>query len=152
MPDEEVYELDLPVRTDHFEFGEGEPEMKKNHLMFVLTLLLVFILAACSTPVDELQETVESAATDARMRLVEPVEKGMVLAGKQVVAEIVRGVAPHRHADRVEFAVDGIVVDGLPTRGLMQPRQRAREIGDTGERELIEGDNRHVVLTRSDTP
>lgn len=32
--------------------------------MFVLTLLLVFILAACSTPVDELQETVESAATD----------------------------------------------------------------------------------------
>lgn len=33
MPDGEgVYELDLPVRTDHFEFGEGEPEMKKESL------------------------------------------------------------------------------------------------------------------------
>jgi hypothetical protein len=28
----------------------------------------------------------------------------------------------------------------------MQPRQRAREVGNAGERELIEGDGGHVVL------
>jgi hypothetical protein len=71
---------------------------------------------------------------------------------EQIVAEIVRGVAPHRHADGVELAVDGVVVDGLPSLGLMQPRQRAREIGDTGESELIEGNGGHVVLTNSARP
>ena len=89
MPDEEVYELDLPVRTDHFEFGEGEPEMKKNHLMFVLTLLLVFILAACSTPVDELQETVESAATD----VAPEVNEALTEAAPQIDAAATEAVA-----------------------------------------------------------
>jgi len=39
--------------------------MKKNKLVLLLTLMLVFILAACSTPVEDVQQTVESAATDA---------------------------------------------------------------------------------------
>jgi hypothetical protein len=34
----------------------------------------------------------------------------------------------------------------------MQPRQRAGEIGNAGERELIEGDGGHVVLGISDRP
>ncbi len=38
--------------------------MKKNSAVLLLTLLLVFILAACSTPVENVQETVESAATE----------------------------------------------------------------------------------------
>ena len=76
----------------------------------------------------------------------------MVLDRKQFVAEIVGGVAPHRHADRVELAVDRVVVDEPAARGLVQARQRAREIGDTGESELIEGDGGHVVLTNSDRP
>jgi hypothetical protein len=45
-----------------------------------------------------------------------------------------------------------VVVDELAARGLMQARQRAREIGDTGESELIEGDGGHVVLANSDGP
>ena len=36
--------------------------------------------------------------------------------------------------------------------GLMQPRQRAGEVGDAGEREGIEGDGGHVVLGISDRP
>ena len=76
----------------------------------------------------------------------------MVRSGKQVVAEIVCRVAPHRQADRVELAVDGVVIDRLAARGLVQPRQRAGEIGDTGERELIEGDGGHVVLEISVGP
>ncbi len=38
----------------------------------------------------------------------------------------------------------------LAPRRLMQPRQRAREIGDPGEGKLIEGDGGHVVLAKSD--
>jgi hypothetical protein len=34
----------------------------------------------------------------------------------------------------------------------MQPRQRAGEVGDAGERELIEGDGGHVVLEVSNRP
>ncbi len=34
----------------------------------------------------------------------------------------------------------------------MQPRQRAGEVGDAGEREGIEGDGGHVVLARVDRP
>jgi hypothetical protein len=34
----------------------------------------------------------------------------------------------------------------------MQPRQRAREVGNAGERELIESDGGHVVLKSSDRP
>jgi hypothetical protein len=34
----------------------------------------------------------------------------------------------------------------------VQARQRAREIGDAGERELIEGDGGHVVLAGTDRP
>ena len=89
---------------------------------------------------------------DARMRFIERIEPGVIRKREQIVAEIVGGVAPHRHADGVEFAVDGVVVDDLTARGLMQPRQRAREIGDAGESELIEGDSGHVVLASSDRP
>ena len=89
---------------------------------------------------------------DARMRFVERIEPGVIRDREQIVAEIVCGVAPHRHADRVEFAVDLVVIDQPAAGGLMQPRQRAREIGDAGERELIEGDGGHVVLGRSDRP
>ena len=39
--------------------------MKKNKLVLLVTLMLVFILAACSTPVENVQQTVESVATDA---------------------------------------------------------------------------------------
>ena len=73
---------------------------------------------------------------DARMRFIERIEKGVVGVAEQIVAEIVGGVAPHRHADRVEFAVDLVVIDQPAARGLMQPRQRAGEVGDAGEREL----------------
>jgi hypothetical protein len=34
----------------------------------------------------------------------------------------------------------------------MQPRQRAGEVGDAGERELIKGDGGHVVLEEADRP
>jgi hypothetical protein len=34
----------------------------------------------------------------------------------------------------------------------MQPRQRAGEVGDAGERELIEGDGGHVVLEIPEWP
>jgi hypothetical protein len=34
----------------------------------------------------------------------------------------------------------------------VQARQRPREVGDTGESELIEGDGGHVVLANSDRP
>jgi hypothetical protein len=73
----------------------------------------------------------------------------VILDREQLVAEIVRGVAPHRHADGVELAVDRVVIDGLVAGSLVQARQRAREVGDTGESELIEGDGGHVVLTDS---
>ena len=63
----------------------------------------------------------------------------MILDGKQIVAEIVGRVAPDRHADGVEFAVDLVVIDRPAARCLMQPRQRARKVGDAGESELIEG-------------
>ena len=56
---------------------------------------------------------------DARLRFVQRVEKGVVLPRKQLVAEIVGRVAPHRHADRVELAVDRVVVDELAARGLV---------------------------------
>lgn len=39
--------------------------MKKNIFVLLLTLMLVFVLTACSTPVEDAQETVESLATDA---------------------------------------------------------------------------------------
>jgi hypothetical protein len=86
------------------------------------------------------------------MRHVERIEKGVVVVGKQFVTEIVCGVAPHRHADGVELAVDSIVIDELAAGGLMQPRQRASEIGNAGERKLIEGDGGHVVLEACDRP
>jgi hypothetical protein len=54
-----------------------------------------------------------------------------VVGGReQIVAEIVGGVAPHRQADRVELAVELVVIDGAPARESMQPRQRAREVRD----------------------
>src|SRR5665213_2345402 len=89
---------------------------------------------------------------DARMRLIERIEKGMVRIAKQTVAEIIGGISPHRQADRVEFAVDGVVIDELVARGLVQPRLRAGEVGDARERELIEGNGGHVVLESSDRP
>ena len=57
---------------------------------------------------------------NARVGFVEPIEKGVVLAGKKAVAEIVGGVAPHRHADRVELTVDLVVIDDPAARGLVQ--------------------------------
>ena len=87
---------------------------------------------------------------DARMGLVQRVEKQMVLGREQVVADVVDGVAPDRLAHRVELAVELVVVDPLAPRRLMQPRQRAREIGDPGEGKLIEGDGGHLVLAKSD--
>src|SRR5436190_230526 len=84
------------------------------------------------------------------MCLVKRIEPGVVGIRKQLVPEIVRGVTPDRHADRVEFTVDLIVIDKLATRGLMQPRQRAGEVGNAGKRELIECDSGHVVLEASD--
>ena len=38
--------------------------MKKNIFVLLLTLMFVFVLTACSTPVEDAQETVESAATE----------------------------------------------------------------------------------------
>ena len=95
---------------------------------------------------------VRLAAEDARMGFVERIQKGVILTREQIVAKVVRGVAPHRLADRVEFAVDLVVVHGAASRGLMQPRQRAREIGDAGECEGIKGDSGHVVLASSVRP
>ena len=40
----------------------------------------------------------------------------------------------------------------LAAGGQMQPRQRAGEVGDAGERELIEGDGGHVVLEIPERP
>ncbi|GCC46879.1 hypothetical protein chiPu_0030907, partial [Chiloscyllium punctatum] len=88
----------------------------------------------------------------ARMRLVERIEPGVILERKQLVAEIIRGVAPDRHADRVELAIELIVVDRLAPRDLVQSRQRAGEIRDAGESELIEGDGGHVVLAKAGRP
>jgi hypothetical protein len=34
----------------------------------------------------------------------------------------------------------------------MQPRQRARKVGDAGEGELIEGDSGHVDLEKLERP
>ena len=53
-------------------------------------------------------------------------------------------------ADGVELTVDLVVIDRPAARGQMQPRQRAGEVGDAGESELIEGDGGHVVLEISD--
>ena len=44
------------------------------------------------------------------------------------------------------------VVDRLAAGSLMQPRQRAGEIGDARQREGIKGDGGHVVLGSSDRP
>ena len=51
-----------------------------------------------------------------------------------------------------EHGYDLVVVDPAPARGLVQPRQGAGEVRNAGERELIEGDGGHVVLTSSDRP
>jgi len=51
---------------------------------------------------------------EARVGFVERIEPGMIIDGKQVVAEIVGREAPDRHADGVEFAVDLVVVDRPP--------------------------------------
>ena len=86
------------------------------------------------------------------MRLIQRIQEAVILDGEKIVADVVRRVAPDRHADRVEFAVDLVVVDRLPARDLVQPRQRAGEVGNAGERELIKGDGGHVVLTGPDRP
>jgi len=89
---------------------------------------------------------------DARMRFIERVEEGMILLRKQFVRDVVGGVAPHRHADGVELAVDLVVIDRAGAGGPVQARQRPRKVGDAGESELVEGDGGHIVLAGADRP
>ena len=58
----------------------------------------------------------------------------------------------HARIFAAEQGYDLVVIDDPAARGLMQPRQRTGEVGDTGERELIEGDGGHVVLEIPDRP
>ena len=67
------------------------------------------------------------------------------------IADFARSLSRLHQASRRQ-PVDDDAIDRVAPRGLMQPRQRAREIGDAGESELIEGDGGHVVLEFSDRP
>ena len=83
---------------------------------------------------------------DARMGFVERIEPGMIVERQQIVAEIVGSVTPYRETDGVESAIDLIVVHRMAARHPMQPRQRASEIRDAGECELMTGDRGHIAL------
>ena len=102
-----------------------------------------------------MRKAVDSALRTARVywqTLGKPHKKHVIGRGKQLVAEIIRRVAPHRQADRVELAVNRIIVDDPAAGDLVQPRQRAREVGNAGKRELIERNGGHVVLANLGRP
>ena len=140
----QVFFLDLRARRGAVFRRQQSALLRKDH-------------PAIAPPIRQHAVVIDQVVTlpggkDAGMGFVERIEPGVIVDGKQIVAEIVRRVAPDRHADGVEFAVDLVVVDRPATRRPMQPRQRAREVGDAGECELIEGNGGHVVLASSERP
>lgn len=105
--------------------------MKKNKLVLLVTLMLVFILAACSTPVENVQQTVESVATDAAPE----VNAALTTAADEVNAAATEVVAAATaNADEVNAAATeaaAAIEEVAPT-----VEAAATEIAATAEPEL----------------